>query len=80
MDVNGRKYRDIWCLILGCVTWSLWYERNHIKFERKAPNPKNFALSQDQDWYLGKRNAGILYFTIWYIYLRVYRLQPGYLK
>ena len=44
--VKNRKYRNIWALILGCVTWSLWYERNHIKFERKAPNLHNFVLSR----------------------------------
>ena len=43
--IKGRKHRNIWTLILGCVFWSLWYERNQIKFERKAPNLQNFVLS-----------------------------------
>ena len=43
--VKSKRLRDIWGLILGCVTWSLWFERNHIKFERKIPNLNNFVLS-----------------------------------
>ena len=42
--VKGRKHRNIWALTLGCVLWSLWYERNKIKFESKAPNLQNFVL------------------------------------
>ncbi|CAO2838028.1 unnamed protein product [Amaranthus hypochondriacus] len=26
----------VWKLILGCVIWSIWYERNKIKFENKV--------------------------------------------
>ncbi|XP_057520830.1 uncharacterized protein LOC130801085 [Amaranthus tricolor] len=43
--IKGRKHRNIWTLTLGCVLWSQWYERNQIKFERKAPNLRNFVLS-----------------------------------
>ena len=43
--VNGRKHWDIWALTLGCVTWSLWYERNQVKFEMKTPNLQIFVLS-----------------------------------
>ena len=43
--INRRKHKDIWILILGCVMWSLWYERNQTKFERKTPNLHNFVLS-----------------------------------
>ena len=43
--VKNRKCRDFWALILGCVIWSLWYERNQIKFELKTPNLHNFVYS-----------------------------------
>ena len=43
--IKGRKHRKIWALTLGCIFWSLWYERNQIKFERKTPNLRNFVLS-----------------------------------
>ena len=43
--VKSRKHKEIWTLTLGCVIWSLWYERNQIKFESKAPNQQTFVLS-----------------------------------
>ena len=43
--VSGKKRKDIWNLSLGCVIWSLWYERNKIKFEGKTPNFQNFVMS-----------------------------------
>ena len=36
--VKSRKCRKLWGLVLGCVIWSLWYERNKIKFETGSPN------------------------------------------
>ncbi|XP_057520751.1 uncharacterized protein LOC130801015 [Amaranthus tricolor] len=42
---KGRKHRKIWTLILGCVLWSVWYERNQIKFDRITPNLQNFVFS-----------------------------------
>ena len=43
--VRGKKRKDVWTLSLGCVIWSLWYERNKIKFEAKRPNFQNFIMS-----------------------------------
>ena len=43
--VKKRNCRHFWALILGCGIWSLWYERNRIKFERKSPNLQHFVLS-----------------------------------
>ena len=43
--VKNRKCREIWGLILGCMIWSLWYERNKINFELKTPNLHNFISS-----------------------------------
>ena len=43
--VKNQKHREIWGLILGCVIWSLWYERNKIKFEMKTPNFHLFVYS-----------------------------------
>ena len=30
---SNRKRIKLWNLVLGCVIWSLWYERNKVKFE-----------------------------------------------
>ena len=43
--VKGRKHRRLWGLVLGCVIWSIWYERNKIKFERRPTNQNNFEYS-----------------------------------
>ena len=43
--VKGKKYQRLWGMVLGCVIWSIWYERNKIKFERKAINLHNFEFS-----------------------------------
>ena len=43
--VNEKKRKDIWALSLGCVIWSLWYERNKIKFDAKTPNLHYFVMS-----------------------------------
>ncbi|XP_057528376.1 uncharacterized protein LOC130807239 [Amaranthus tricolor] len=43
--VKSRKCRNLWGLVLGCVIWSLWYERNKIKFERRLPNLHKFDYS-----------------------------------
>ena len=43
--VKNRKYRKLWGLIQGCVIWSLWYQRNKIKFENGDPNANNFIYS-----------------------------------
>ena len=40
-----RKARNFWGLTLGCVIWSLWFERNQIKFNHKSPNLKIFVQS-----------------------------------
>ena len=43
--VKNRKEQKLWGMILGCVIWSLWYERNKIKFEGRYPNLHNFVCS-----------------------------------
>ena len=43
--VKNRKLQKLWGMILGCVIWSLWYERNKIKFDRGSPNLLNFVCS-----------------------------------
>ena len=43
--VKGRNHRRIWGLVLGCVFWSIWYERNKIKFERRPTNQNYFEYS-----------------------------------
>ena len=43
--VKGKKDQRLWGMVLGCVIWSIWYERNKIKFERKAINLHNFEYS-----------------------------------
>ena len=43
--IDDRKCKGIWILSLGCVVWSLWHERNQIKFDNKSTNFHNFATS-----------------------------------
>ena len=43
--VKSRKHRKLWGLILGCGIWSLWYERNKIKFEMGSPEFNKFVYS-----------------------------------
>ena len=43
--IKDRKCKDIWIISLGCVVWSLWHERNQIKFESKSLNFQNFVTS-----------------------------------
>ena len=41
--VKVRKCQRMWGLVLGCVIWSLWYERNKIKFENTPINMHKFV-------------------------------------
>ena len=34
--LKGKKYQKLWGLVLGYVIWSIWYERNKIKFRKMA--------------------------------------------
>ena len=43
--LKGKKYQKLWGLVLGCVIWSIWYERNKIKFERRPTNLHRFQYS-----------------------------------
>ena len=43
--VKKKTLRKVWGLILGCVIWSLWRERNKIRFENGSPNINNFVYS-----------------------------------
>ena len=43
--VKGKKHKRLWGLVLGCVIWSLWYERNKIIFERRLTNLHKFQYS-----------------------------------
>ena len=43
--VKHKKRRKLWGLNLGCLFWSLWYERNRIKFDNASPNINNFIHS-----------------------------------
>lgn len=33
-----KNRKKLWSLFLGCVLWSLWYQRNRVKFEASTPN------------------------------------------
>lgn len=33
-----RSRGKVWSLILGCALWSLWFERNKIKFQHGTPD------------------------------------------
>lgn len=41
----GRKWRRVRLLLIGCVVWSIWYERNEIKFQGKSPNLHQMVAS-----------------------------------
>ena len=43
--VKNRKLQNLRSMILGCVIWSLWFERNKIKFDGGSPNLQNFVCS-----------------------------------
>ena len=34
----GRRRGKLWSLCLGCVVWSIWFERNKVKFEDRSPD------------------------------------------
>src|SRR5688572_24177079 len=41
--VPKRCRGKLWYLIMGCVIWSLWFERNKIKFENGSCDPENLV-------------------------------------
>ena len=43
--VKNRKHRKLWGLTLSCVIWSLWFERNKIRFETGITNITKFVYS-----------------------------------
>lgn len=40
-----RRRGDLWKLTLGCVLWSIWFERNKAKFEGKTPDLAYFLYT-----------------------------------
>lgn len=32
----GKRRRKFWSLVMGCVLWSIWFERNRAKFDGRA--------------------------------------------
>lgn len=46
MQLSGRRGSGkLWKLILGCVLWSIWYERNKIKFEHGTTNASHMLYT-----------------------------------
>lgn len=41
----NRKWKKLWNLIFGCVIWSIWFERNKVKFESKIPDRQLFIYA-----------------------------------
>lgn len=35
--VTKKKWSQLWLLVMGCIIWSIWYERNKVKFEDHEP-------------------------------------------
>lgn len=40
-----RKRGKLWNLTLACVMWSIWFERNKIKFEAGSPNVEKLIFN-----------------------------------
>ena len=43
--LKGKNRHKLWGLVFGCVIWSIWYERNKIKFENCPINMHRFDYS-----------------------------------
>ena len=43
--IKGRKFHKLWGLVFGCVIWSIWYERNKVRFETRPINMHRFVYS-----------------------------------
>ena len=42
---KSKKAKEFWGLTLGCVIWSIWYEKNQIKFNQRSPYLPSFVHS-----------------------------------
>ena len=43
--LSNRKRIKLWNLVLRCVIWSLWFERNKINFEGCVPDLQKFLYT-----------------------------------
>lgn len=43
--MRNRRWKKLWTMTLGCVIWSLWYQRNKVKFEECDPDFQKFIYS-----------------------------------
>lgn len=43
--LKPKNWKKLWRLILGCVIWSLWFERNKTKFKMHTPVFNHFVYS-----------------------------------
>ncbi|CAO2816751.1 unnamed protein product [Amaranthus hypochondriacus] len=42
---KSKRRKKLWSVVMGCCVWSLWFERNKIKFERGVPDLHRFIFS-----------------------------------
>lgn len=42
--ITKKKWSKLWLLVMGCVIWSIWFERNKVKFENYDPNLQKFIF------------------------------------
>ena len=55
--VKNRNLQNLWAMILGCVIWSLWFERNKIKFDGVHPIFRTFSARSRSELEYGQRKC-----------------------
>lgn len=43
--MRSRRWKRLWWMVFVCVLWSIWFERNAVKFEGKVADVRRFLFS-----------------------------------